>query len=215
MVALKICGLVRAEDLQCCRALGVGAVGLNLWPGSPRGRTIAEHAAMLAAAGAASRREPLRVGVFVDPPVALVCDAIAALGLAAVQLHGDADPAAVLAAVTVPWIRVVRGTPPLHELRASLQHAPPPAWLLLDAKVEGYGGQGVATDWAWAAAVVAALAPLPVWLAGGIHPGNAAAAIAAVAPAGLDVASGAEAGTPVGAKDCDAIAALVRACAGG
>ena len=87
------------------------------------------------------------------------------------------------------------------------------AFALLDAHVPGYGGQGVTTDWPWAATAVAALAPMPVWLAGGITPDNVAAAIATVRPAGIDVASGAEDGVP-GVKSRAKIAALVQACHG-
>jgi phosphoribosylanthranilate isomerase len=105
---------------------------------------------------------------------------------------------------------VVRGTPALERLRVP---SPGPRWVLLDAAVAGYGGAGQPTDWGWAAEAVAALAPLPVWLAGGISPDNAAQAIAAVRPAGVDVASGAELpGASHGHKQRSSIAALLAIC---
>lgn len=52
-----------------------------------------------------------------------------------------------------------------------------------------YGGTGRAHDWRLSAAIVAEL-DTPVWLAGGLNPGNVEEAIALVEPAGVDVCSG-------------------------
>lgn len=203
---LKICGLVRADDVRACEDLGVDAIGINLWRGSPRGLSRGEAAAMLRAAGRGAAR---RVGVFVDPTRDEVAAAVAQLELDLVQLHGDRDIRDDLP-LPVPYVWVIRGR---VDLDAIVVPEPAPAWILLDAKVAGFGGSGTRGDWAWAAAAVARLAPVPVWLAGGITVDNAASAIATVRPAGLDVASGAERGVP-GAKDVAAIAALRRICAG-
>ncbi|MEZ4454544.1 MAG: hypothetical protein R3B09_34145 [Nannocystaceae bacterium] len=136
-------------------------------------------------------------------------EAHARLGLDLVQLHGDA-PIARYAALGIPYVWVIRGTPDLDALPLV---DPAPTRILLDAAVPGFGGVGVRTDWAWARAAVRRLAPAPVWLAGGITPENAAAAIAEVDPAGLDVASGSErAGATRGEKDREKIAALIAAC---
>jgi phosphoribosylanthranilate isomerase len=209
VVGLKICGLTRAEDLRACVELGVEAVGLNLWAGSRRHVSVDAAATMLescAAAGVA------RVGVFVDAPPAEIEAAVARLRLDLIQPHGDADPrpyAELAARLGVGWIWVVRGTPALEGLRAP---TPAPRWVLLDAAVSGFGGAGQRTDWDWAARAVDALAPLPVWLAGGITPANAGEAIERVGPAGLDVASGAEPPGRPGIKGREAIAALRDAC---
>lgn len=202
-VALKICGVTRSEDLEVCRSLGVDAVGINLWPGSRRGLTREAAARLLERAGPGG---PLRVGVFVDAGPQEVLEIQRALGLDAVQLHGDA-PIEPYAALGIPYVWVLRGTPDLEQMFVP---EPAPAWILLDAHVAGYGGAGRRTDWAWAQRAVKALAPIPVWLAGGIDPGNAAQALAAVQPAGLDVASGAE--RAPGEKDPDEIAALLSVC---
>ena len=207
--ALKICGVVRREDLETCHDLGVDAVGINLWRGSPRGLPLDEAVALVDGVRPGG---PLRVGVMVDPSIDELHIARARLGLDLVQLHGDA-PIGRYARLGVPYIWVIRGTPELAGLEVP---SPAPAWVLLDARVRGYGGKGVQHDWAWAKRAVAAFAPLPVWLAGGIGPDNVAAAIDAVAPAGIDVASGAEppgAARP-GTKDRDRIAALRSVCAG-
>ena len=211
---LKICGLTRREDLQACIDAGVDAVGLNFWPGSKRRCTRAQAEAMVEGVDWGST---LRVGVFVEASVARILEVAAALGLDAVQLHGDMDLrsyAPELRRAGVDWIRVVRGTPPLERL--ALDFDAPPRWTILDAMVEGFGGAGAKTDWAWAAQAVKQLAPHPVWLAGGIRADNAAQALREVAPAGLDVASGAEIeGARRGEKSADAIAALRSICNNG
>ena len=212
-VALKICGVRRVEDLRVCTELGVDAIGLNLWPGSRRYLDLAAATPLLETWPSPG---PTRVAVIVERSAAEL-DADPLLeAFDAIQPHGDApvEPYALLAERRgLDWVWVVRGTPKLDSLRVP---APAPAWILLDAAVAGYGGAGKTTDWAWAAEAVEALAPIPVWLAGGLRPDNVAAAIAEVRPAGIDVASGAEqAGATSGEKDPEAIAALVRACRAG
>ena len=104
----------------------------------------------------------------------------------------------------------MRGTPDLATLRVP---EPTPDWVLLDAAVSGFGGQGVQTDWDWAALAVERLSPLPVWLAGGITVDNIDEALARVRPAGVDVASGAEVdGAKRGEKDRGKIEGLLAAC---
>ena len=203
-VRLKICGVTRAQDLEACERLGVDAVGINLWAGSKRGLSLPEARALLRGRTLSCRR----VGVFVDATPDEVARAAETLELDAVQLHGDA-PVEPFAALGLPWVCVIRGAIDLDAVAipSSAAH------VLLDAHVPGFGGAGTRVDWTWAAAAVRRLAPLPVWLAGGIDPDNAAAAIAAVAPAGLDVATGAELpGAVRGEKDVDRIARLVQAC---
>lgn len=203
-VKLKVCGVTRPEDLAACVELGVDAVGINLWPGSRRHLTLAEARALLDAVRPPPSLE--RVGVFVDPEEDEVRRAVEVLGLDLVQIVGAREPAGF----GLPYLWVIRGTPPLADLQPP---SPAPRRALLDAAVPGYGGAGQTTDWTWARAAVSHLAPLEVWLAGGITPDNAAAAIAAVRPAGLDVASGTELpGARRGEKDRAAIAALLAAC---
>jgi phosphoribosylanthranilate isomerase len=214
MVALKVCGVTRVEDLRACAELGVDAVGFNLWSGSKRHVELREAEQMIANADL-DEHGPLRVGVFVDLEIATMAEAIAILDLDLIQAHGDAtvEPVAELAArYDIGWIQVIRGTPELARVHIP---EPRPRWILLDAAVPGFGGAGQRTDWAWAAAAVQALAPTPVWLAGGIGPDNVEAALREVGPAGIDVASGAELpGAQRGEKRREAIAALVRACRG-
>ena len=210
-VGLKICGITRAEDLAACIELGVDAIGLNLWPRSKR--YIAPGPMLSLLEGAPERGAPTRVAVFVDTPPRELERSGLLPALDMLQPHGEGRPepyAELAGRHGLGWVWVVRGTPDLATLRVP---APSPQWILLDAAVAEFGGVGQRTDWNWAAQAVAALAPIPVWLAGGIRPDNVALALSTVAPAGLDVASGSELGGATrGQKDRAAIAELVRAC---
>lgn len=208
--ALKICGVTRAEDVEACRAAGVEAIGLNFWRGSKRVVSRAQAERLSEAAHRPGDTPPLKVvGVFVDHAPHEVQQIAHAVQLDYVQPHGDVSPGPV-AALGIPWIWVVRGTPDVTHLDPP---SPPPSWVLLDAHVPNYGGEGTRTDWEWAATAVRMLAPTPVWLAGGITPSNALEAKTVVGAAGLDVASGAEnPGVRDGRKDADRIARLARIC---
>ncbi len=88
--------------------------------------------------------------------------------------------------------------------------------LLLDSgnprlPVKVLGGTGRTHDWSVSRQVVQALAPLPVYLAGGLTPENVAEGIAAVQPYAVDVASGTEASP--GVKDPAKLQAFFRAVA--
>ncbi len=205
-VALKICGVTRSVDVDTCAALGVDAVGLNLWSGSRRYLSL-EQAESLTRAW--PEEGPERIGVFVDADIDEVRRAVERLRLDMIQPHGE-RAISDYANLGIPYVWVIRGTPALDTLELP---APAPARILLDAAVAGFGGAGVTTDWNWARRATRQLGAHEVWLAGGIRVDNADAAIAEVAPAGLDVASGSErAGAQRGEKQADKIAALVDIC---
>ncbi len=204
--ALKVCGVTRAEDVEVCAALGVDAIGLNLWSGSRRHLSVADAEALVRGWPAGG---PERIAVFVDLPPEAVGEVAQRLRLDMIQPHGE-RPVQDYAGLGIPYIWVIRGTPELDRLRMP---SPAPARILLDAAVAGFGGAGVTTDWGWAREAREFFAPHEVWLAGGITTANAAAALAAVGPAGLDVASGSEReGARRGEKDRDKMAALVDIC---
>jgi phosphoribosylanthranilate isomerase len=194
---VKMCGITRLEDALACVDAGAAAVGFNFWPGSKRHVPVARASEI----AAALPREVLRVGVFVRASPEEVRRAVAAVGLDAVQLHGDEDPADY-ARVGVPLWQVLR-------LEGSLPQSVSPhaAELLLDARVEGFGGSGRTFDWSLAQG--ARRFGVPFWVAGGLTPGNVGEVLRRAAPDGVDVASGIEARP--GVKDLDLVRAFVAA----
>lgn len=194
---VKICGITRLEDAQLCVEAGVDALGFNFWPGSKRYIEV-ERAREIAAALPSG---VLRVGVFVQASPEAVRETVKRVGLAAVQLHGDEDPA-LYSGVGVALWQVLR-------VADRMPGAPSPAAsaVLLDAKVAGFGGSGMRFDWKLARA--AADWALPVWIAGGLDPLNVGEALRLSGASGVDVASGVE--SAPGLKDPARVRAFIAA----
>jgi phosphoribosylanthranilate isomerase len=197
---VKICGLTRAEDALLAADLGADFVGVVLAP-SPRRCDPAEARKWLPEA---RERGARAVGVFVAPSAAELAEAVEALGLDLVQVHGL--PAAV--APTCPWIRAgswadarawiretqgrVRAPRAPEGIDPSPPNVPAPWGILADTGATG--GTGRSFDWG-------ALAGWRSWtpgevrlfLAGGLSPETVGAAIAAVRPWAVDASSRLEA----------------------
>lgn len=196
---VKICGLTNAADVASAAEAGASYAGLVMVPGTPRavGRSEAE-------AIASGSAIPV-VGVFRNEKVLEVAATARALGLHAVQLHGEEDAS---------YIRALRGhLPPETEIWTAAavgRDLPEPRLgadrTLFDTKVgTRSGGTGVAFDWER----VRGRGDLPGGiLAGGLDPANAAAA-GRVGAFALDVGSGVEAAP--GRKDPARLAALFEA----
>ena len=197
MTRIKICGITSPDDALLAVEAGADAIGLIFWPRSKRAVDVQR-------AEAITRVLPsllTTVGVFVDESPAQVRAIADAVGLSAVQLHGNESvgdwqgfPRPLVKAVVVdayddsPW-KAAR------------------AQVLVDAvDPVTVGGTGRTVDWT-AAARIAATRPL--LLAGGLTPENVTEAIAVVRPWGVDVASGVE--RAPGVKDAARVRAFVRA----
>ncbi|MBI2299499.1 MAG: phosphoribosylanthranilate isomerase [Armatimonadetes bacterium] len=206
----KICGVRRAEDVRAAVAAGASAVGLCLYPPSPRAVTVDEAADL-------ARQVPPwveRVILVVDQTPERAAELAAQVGAGWVQWHGTAEPDE-LAALPV---RVMLARPAVRgETVAELRRfAGAVEAVLLDAAVAGqHGGTGRQADWAAACEVREAYPDLSVVLAGGLTPENVVAAVRAVRPYAVDVASGVE--SAPGVKDAariHAFGAAVRAAGG-
>lgn len=204
-VRVKICGITRAEDALAAAAAGADAIGFMFYPGSPRCIAVAP------AAEIARRLPPFvaRVGVFVNPTETEVREVIAAVGLSAVQFHGEETPEFCARFAPVPVIKAfrIRDEASLAALPA---FAGVQAWLL-DAWVKGQRG-GTGERFNWDLAVQAGAHGVPILLAGGLTPENAAQAAREVQPYALDVSSGVEAAP--GVKNAPRIRAFVAAVGG-
>ncbi|WP_323971773.1 bifunctional indole-3-glycerol-phosphate synthase TrpC/phosphoribosylanthranilate isomerase TrpF [Aeromonas hydrophila] len=200
----KVCGLTRAEDAAAAHQAGAVFGGLIFVAKSPRYVDIPAARAVMAGA-------PLSyVGVFRNAQPATIVKTVEALGLAAVQLHGDEDAAyieglrALLPAGCQIWkaIGISLGKESGEPLPA-LDY--PADRLLLDTKVGSQsGGTGQAFDWA----LLAHLDKAKLMLAGGLNPDNALQA-AQVGCLGLDFNSGVE--SAPGQKDAHKLATAFAA----
>jgi phosphoribosylanthranilate isomerase len=206
---IKICGLTREQDVDAAVAAGADAIGLVLYPKSPR-YVGAERAAQLA------RRLPpfvTPVLLFVNEPAASVRAACERVPNAVLQFHGDETPQECReAAGARPWLRAARipldAAEPFDLLKLQADYSEAQA-LLLDAHVEGYGGAGKPFPWSR----LPPSASCHAVLSGGLTPANVADGIVQVRPRFLtlavDVSSGVEAAK--GIKDASKIHQFVAA----
>lgn len=192
MIRIKICCI--ASPAEAALALAAGADVLGLVAAMPSGpgpisdTAIAEIAATLPAG-------VLSLLLTAETTATGIADHVRRTGVGGVQIvsHIDPDEQAALALMLPDherWQVVhVKDDAALAMIPA---YAPHVTGFLLDSgrpSAQELGGTGRVHDWTISAAFVAA-SPVPVFLAGGLNPGNAAAAMAQVRPAGLDVCSG-------------------------
>lgn len=214
-VRVKMCGLVRRDDVGHAVALGVDYVGFVFVPGGPR--TLSPEAAERLLTGLDTGNS-LRVGVFRDAPATFINEIVARCNLDRVQLHGH-EPRDFPSAVTVPVLRSMRvqatlpaGPRPEPRLAAALPLPPNVEALLLDPEDAAgrSGGLGLRAD---PAAIASALALVPpgtrLFLSGGLTPDNVAATARTWKPFAVDVSSGIE--SEPGRKDAGRMAAFVAA----
>ena len=123
---------------------GAWALGLILWPGSPR----ALRAGRGGAIAAALRRRAELCGVFVNAPLDEVAATADGVGLTMVQLHGDEGPAFCAEVARRTGAKVIKAAP--VGARADIQalEAFHTDFHLLDAHRRGLrGGTGETFDW--------------------------------------------------------------------
>ncbi len=205
MTRVKICGITQVEDARLAVELGAWAVGVVLWPGSPRECQIDEAAAI----GAELRREVEVAGVFVNATLDEVALAADRLDLTLLQLHGDEGPAYCREAARRTGCRVMKAA--RVKDAASIRDLEPfyTDFHLLDAHAPGArGGTGTTFDWSL---VRGHRAGVPVVLSGGLTPENVGEGVDGVRPFAVDTASGTE--LAPGRKDPRKVAAFFRAVA--
>jgi phosphoribosylanthranilate isomerase len=192
-VRIKHCGITSLNDAELCVDAGAWAIGMILWPRSPRACSPEEAGRITRTL----RRKAELTGVFVNERLGRVVELADVLGLTMVQLHGDEGPsfcsevarrtgAKVVKAVRVRDLGDVSRLEPFHT-----------DYHLLD----GSGGE----SFGWEMVRALPRGGPPLILAGGLTPENVGEAIEAVSPYAVDVASGTEASP--GVKDPE----LVRA----
>ena len=202
---IKFCGITNPGDAELAVNAGAWAIGMILWPGSPR-RCRIQVAAEIAAA---HRRHVQIAGVFVNPTLDQVARAADEIGLSLVQLHGDEGPVFCGEVARRTGCRVIKAARVRSGADIQAMSAFHTDFHLLDSYVGGLPG-GTGETFAWELAH-AHPGRVPVVLSGGLNPDNVADAIAVVRPYAVDVASGVE--LSPGRKDpakLQAFAAAVR-----
>jgi phosphoribosylanthranilate isomerase len=175
-VRIKHCGITSLSDAELCVDAGAWAIGMILWPDSPRACSIEEAGRITRA----MRRKVELTGVFVNERLGRVVELADVLGLTMVQLHGDEGPsfcseigrrtgARVVKAVRVRDLGDISGLEPFHT-----------DYHLLD----GWGGE----SFGWEMVRARPRGGPPLILAGGLGPENVGEAIETVQPIAVDVA---------------------------
>jgi len=195
---LKVCCIMSVEEARMAVAAGADAIGLvSEMPSGPG--VIPEELIAEIAAGV-----PAPVATFLLTALTEPEEIVAQwwrCRTSVIQIVSRlVAPAQVISGVRkeLPWVKIV---PVVHvEGEGAIAEAIALAAagadaLLLDsgrpsAGVPELGGTGRTHDWVVSRRLVEAVAPVPVFLAGGIRPENVRAAIEAVRPFGVDVCSG-------------------------
>ena len=204
---IKFCGITDLADAEAAVTAGAWALGVILWPGSPR-RCRPEIAAEIAAA---HRRHVQIAGVFVNATLDEVSRAADEIGLSLLQLHGDEGPAFCAEAARRTGCRVIKAARVRSRADIQALSAFHTDFHLLDSYARGLPG-GTGETFAWDLAR-AHSEDVPLILSGGLRPDNVGEAIAAVRPYAVDVASGVE--LSPGRKDHDKLRAFADAVAAG
>lgn len=175
MTYVKICGIRTVLDAQRCVAAGADAIGLNIYPESPR---FIDRDRAQAIAAAVEGLIAL-VGLFVNATESRIPRISNLVKLTWAQFYGDETPDVVARVLPAAYRALrVQGSGLVDEVRRFSGKL-----VLVDAYVRGMlGGTGDTFDWSLAAPVAR---ERKVLLPGGLHPGNVAVAIQAVQPFGV------------------------------
>ena len=199
MTWIKICGTTSLEDALLAVEAGADAVGFVFYEKSPRYVT-AELAREIV------RGLPdgvMTVGVFLSEAPGRVVEIADAVGLSAVQLHGEEYR-------RLGWPKTARQmfvAVPAGELMQAVGEMPPN---VSGVFCDSSHGTGKALDWDEAWTGVQAVAQyFPVVVAGGLTPENVAEMMSILEPWGVDVVSGVE--REPGKKDPEKVKAFVEA----
>jgi phosphoribosylanthranilate isomerase len=200
---IKFCGLTGLDDAKRAVEAGAWALGLILWPGSPRRCPLpaAERISSVL------RRQAEVCGVFVNAPLEEVEAVVDGAGLTMVQLHGEEGPAFCAEVARRTGAKVIKARPVRAQADLRAFETFHTDYHLLDSHVAGLrGGTGETWDWEL---VRSRRSKVPMILSGGLNAENVGAAILATRPFAVDVASGTE--SRPGVKDPERLRAFAAA----
>ena len=209
-IDVKICGLKTPDTLRAAVEAGAGYIGFMFYARSPRNVTPQEAGQLALIIPQGVRK----VGVFVDPTDEDLAEAMRAVSLDIIQLHGKETPERVAEVRTrtgKPVFKAIAIAGPEDVARAHTYEGAAD-FLLFDAKPPKAmpsalpGGNGLSFDWD----LIAGETWTRGWiLSGGLTPENVAGAVAQSGARFVDVSSGVEDGP--GLKSPAKIEAFVKA----
>jgi len=190
MVRVKVCGNTSREDIELAGELGADYVGaiVEVPTGTPRKLSLEKASRIfedlpfttggVAVIMPSSLEEALRIYDALRPEF--------------LQVHNQVEPEFVHRLKTSAPCNIIKAIQ-LDEraLKEALRHQQWADAILLDTPSARGGGSGKTGDWDLAREVVEKVKK-PVFLAGGLNPGNVREAIREVEPFGVDVSSGVE-----------------------
>ena len=207
---LKICGNTNIEDVRLVGASGADYCGILV------NVAFSERSLSLEQAFELSSESKIRTVILVcDPRIEEAKEIAAKIKPYALQLLGHESPELVRELKSGLQCRIWKT---IHLPLVSGQ-ASPEKYVKAGADAlfvdsvdtsEGFqrlGGTGKVADWKAAAAIIKAVS-IPVFLAGGINPGNVEKAVTEVRPYGIDLCSGVEESR--GKKDPEKLRILVK-----
>jgi phosphoribosylanthranilate isomerase len=211
MTLIKICGITNLEDARAAIEAGADMLGFNFYRPSPR-FIEPQNAYEISSALRKEHtdRSVAMVGVFVnEPSPEAVVEIMEAIGLDAVQLHGDEpNQFSKRLKALLPGKLLIKAVRVNDSFEAAEVENYESDAIMLDAfHPELRGGTGRVIDWSIARRAREFVPRL--FLSGGLSPENVAQAIAEVQPFGVDACSSLE--SSPGHKDADCMKAFVRA----
>lgn len=180
---VKFCGFTRPGDVRLACEMGVDAVGFVLVRESPRCVVPAQLPGLRAAVS------PMVdiVALFMNPRGSEVLDALARLRPTMLQFHGNENDA-FCRSFGLPFMKTLPMGAGAEDPLLAAKRYPSAIAFLLDGHGAGEaGGSGQRFDWRQTPRL-----SRPVFLAGGLGPGNVGIAISQGRPYGVDVSSGIE-----------------------
>ncbi len=195
-VRIKICGITRVADALLAVEYGANILGLNFYPPSPRGLSLARAIEIRDAIGDRCSV----AGVFVNATREYVAERLDRLRLDLLQFHGDEDDAAMHGwpVKVIRALRLKEGAAFHPNLRGDADYC------LIDTFHPAlFGGTGQVRP-------LDALAGSDLsrtFISGGLSPSNVAAAVK-LKPFGVDVASGVE--SAPGIKDAGKLRSFIE-----
>lgn len=197
MTKIKLCGLMRAEDIEAANRIKPDFVGFVFWGKSHRFVSrdkASELKKMLDPAVKA-------VGVFVDEDINVVKSLLAGGIIDIAQLHGSEDDGYIRELQESTGKAVIKAFKVRSKDEVKMAEQSPADYILLDSGA----GTGVAFDWK-----LLEDAGRPYFLAGGLGVDNVAEAVRSLHPYAVDVSSGIETDKVKDVKKMAAFAAAVR-----